>query len=89
VTSAYIRAQESYTMRGLHDGTYYLYFTKGSNWNGNKFTADASYRRFDDPLPFTTTSTTYSIWRVTLHGVAGGTASARNVDEDAFPGVGQ
>jgi hypothetical protein len=39
-------------------------------------------------LAFTTTATAYSIWNVTLHGVAGGTASAADVPPDEFPDVG-
>ena len=90
LASAYIRAGDSYAFTGIPDGTYTLFFSTGEQWNGNagRFTAAARYRRFDDPLAFTTTATTYSIWNVTLHGVAGGTASAADVPPDEFPDVG-
>jgi hypothetical protein len=88
VMAAYVRSQDSLAMRSIPDGIYHLYFTTGSEWNGEEFTSGASYQRFEDAFPFATTSTTYTTWSVTLHGVAGGTASAEAVDESAFPDIG-
>ena len=48
-----------------------------------------SRRKFDDPVPFSTGSGTYTVWSVTLHPVEGGTASTDPVSEDGFPGTGQ
>jgi hypothetical protein len=88
VTSAYIRANESFTFSGISDGVYYLYFSSGSEWNGDRFTVNASYKRFDDAFPFETTASASTGWSVTLHGVVGGTASASNVNPADFPGMG-
>ena len=89
VAAAYIRAGDSFTIKDISDGIYYLYFSTGVDWNGDRFVNQASYQRFDDSIPFTTSATTYTIWNVTLHGVVGGTASASDVDESEFPAIGQ
>lgn len=88
VTAVYIRSGESYTMKGIRDGIYYLYFSTGSEWDGERFTLYPSYKRFEDAFEFTTTSTAYTIWSVTLHGVLGGTASAEEVNASEFPDIG-
>lgn len=80
---------ESVNLQGIQDGTYYLYFSTGSGWNGEHFTVDDRNKRFDDAFPYETRATTYTGWSVTLHGVVGGTASASNVDPSQFPGMGQ
>ncbi len=81
VISAYIRDGDSFRMTGIRDGTYVIFFSTGANWNGNqaKFTANVSNQRFDDLLPYSTDGGSYTIWEVTLHGVAGGTASTSGV----------
>ena len=60
VMATYIRAGDSYTMTGIRDGTYHLFFSTGSEWDGeaNEFTESPSYKRFDDPLGFSTTAQT-------------------------------
>jgi hypothetical protein len=87
VVSAYIRAQENLTFKGIRDGTYFLYFTSGSEWNGEEFTKSPSYQRFEEASTFTTTATTYTTWSVTLHAVVGGNASAEPVNEAVFPEI--
>ena len=87
--AAYIRAGEKFNMRGIRDGIYCLYFTKGSEWNGEKFTCNESYQRFEDFLYFSTTFNRYTTWSVTLHGVVGGTASTDYLDEEDFPVLGE
>jgi hypothetical protein len=88
VMAVYIRSSDSFTMQGIRDGTYYLYFSTGEEWNGREFTVDPSRQRFEDAFEFTTGATTYTTWSITLHGVAGGTASAENVSESEFPDIG-
>ena len=88
VAAAYIRSGESYTMRSIRDGTYELYFTTGSGWNGKAFTRNPTRQHFRDLFDFSTSSTTYTTWSVTLHPVAGGTASTENVDSEEFPSLG-
>lgn len=74
-------------MKGIRDGTCYLYFSTGAEWNGKAFTTTPSHQKFEDAFEFTTGATTYSTWSVTLHGVVGGTAAAEDVDESEFPKI--
>lgn len=87
VMAAYIRSGDSFTMKGIRGGTYYLYFSTGAEWNGKAFTTTPSHQKFEDAFEFTSSATTYSIWSVTLHGVVGGTASVEEVDESEFPDI--
>ena len=89
VTAAYVRAGETATMFDIGDGVYQIYFTTGSDWDGNQFTQGASYQRFEDTLPYETTATTCNIWNVTLHGVVGGNAATEGLPADQFPRLGQ
>jgi hypothetical protein len=86
--AVYIRSQESFTIRDLRDGIYYLYFSMGSEFDGRRFTDHPYDQRFEEPFDFTTTSTTYTIWNVTLHAVVGGEASSIGVPPDEFPDIG-
>jgi hypothetical protein len=88
VMVAYIRAGESFMMKSIPDGVYYIYFSTGSEWNGEKFIHQPSYQRFEDRIKFTTTASTYSIWSITLHSVVGGNAAAEEVDIIEFPSLG-
>jgi hypothetical protein len=87
--AAYIRAGESFTMTGILDGTYYLYFGTGSEWDGAQFTKNAGYSRFEDALAFKTSLTKHTTWWVTLHGVVGGTAPTEKVEAADFPILGE
>ena len=89
VVAMYIRAGETYTLKGIRDGTYYLYFTTGSAWNGKKFTVSPGYKRFEEACDYVTGATTYTTWSVTLHGVIGGNASAEQIDATEFPDIDQ
>jgi hypothetical protein len=85
--AVYVLNHGTHTIGGIPDGTYELYFTLGEDWDAEagRFTRKRSLSRFGDKFPYATTQTTYAIWSVTLHAVAGGSASAEDVPEDAFP----
>jgi hypothetical protein len=87
VKSAYIRNAESFNMTGIHDGTYRLYYSKGEGFSPetNRFTQNATYQRLDATLEFTTTSSQYTTWEVTLYGVVGGNVGSEPVDPSKFP----
>ncbi len=87
VVSAYIRAGEDFTLERIPDGTFDLYFATGSGWNGSEFFQTTERSKFDEPVPFESTATTYSSWTVTLHPVEGGQATASDVPEGDFPGA--
>lgn len=88
VLAIYIRSGDSFTMRGIQDGTYHVYFSTGSDWNGKAFTTAPTYEKFEDALEFITGSTTYTTYSLTLQPVAGGNAATDSVDENEFPGIG-
>ena len=88
VMAVYIRSGDSFMMKDIRDGTYFLYFSTGDEWNGEAFTTTPSHKKFEDTFEFTTGPTTYTTWSVTLQGVVGGTASTEDVDESEFPGIG-
>ncbi len=87
MASIYIRSDDSYRLVSVPDGTYFLFFSTGEEWDSNagRFANNARYQRFTDEFDFNTTSRGYSIWEVTLHGVIGGDAGSISVDEDEFP----
>ncbi len=86
VQAAYIRAGDSYRMSSIADGTYRLYFTKGSGWDATtkQFTSNVIRQRFEDVLSYGPTTAGYE---VTLYGVAGGNAGTENVPAGQFPAV--
>ena len=93
VRAVYIRSEESFTLEGIRDGVYYLFFTTGEDWDGDEaaFTKNPRFQRFEDPFDFETTTTglssQYTTWSVTLHPVVGGTADTLRVDPDEFPNL--
>lgn len=88
VMAAYIRSGDLFTMKNIRNGAYYLYFSTGAEWNGKVFTTTPSYQKFEDAFDFTSGTSTYTTWSVTLHGVVGGTAAAEDVDVSKFPDIG-
>ena len=92
-TAVYIRSNEAFTIAGIPDGAYHLYFSLGEDWDSSsaRFTRRTSFFRFEDSLSFKTvpieTGQQYTTWQVTLHAVAGGTAQTDPVPEEEFPNV--
>ena len=92
--AVYIQAGDTYTITGIEDGIYTLYFVIGKDWDNNKkeFRQPEMYSRFKDSLVFETTTTStyieYTIYTVTLHPVVGGQAETERVSKDEFPKIG-
>lgn len=86
VLTVYIKANTTYTMENITDGTYWLAFAQGTDWNATtqKFNRNAHASAFDETFEFETTDTRSAGWEVTLNEVAGGTASASDVDLTQF-----
>lgn len=86
VLTVYIKANNTYTMKNISDGTYWLAFVQGTDWNAEtqKFNRNAHASAFDETFEFETTATQYSGWEVTLNPVAGGTAQSSDVDLTQF-----
>lgn len=89
IFSVYVQAQSQFKIEGIRDGTYKLFFMLGEDWDSatGRFTRKARYEVFEDTFRYTTTLTTATIWRVTLHTVVGGTARTDRVDPSRFPPV--
>ena len=89
IFSVYIQAHSQFTITGIRDGTYKLFFMLGKDWDGEtaRFTRKVSYQVFEDTFPYSTTATEATVWSVTLHRVVGGTAQTEYVDPKAFPPV--
>lgn len=88
VTTVYLRGKGKHTVRGVRDGTYQVFLASGVDWDGKtrRFTRNCGFSKFDDTLKFTTTSSQYTIWSITLTAVPGGNAQTSDVNPDAFPG---
>ncbi len=91
--SVYVRNDSKYTVKGIRDGTYEIFFTTGADWDSQNrtFTRDRTFQRFDERLNFTTIETATEVrWRtatITLHSVPGGTAMISEVNPNDFPAV--
>jgi len=89
LTAFYIRYGSTYTLNGIPDGVYRIYFSTGEAWDGlaKAFSISYSYERFDDLLDFATTASQYTIWTLTLQPVVGGDAQTSSVDPADFPEI--
>jgi len=71
VAWVYVRNGARYTLKGIRDGNYRLYFTIGTGWEAARwqFRIETSYERVTDPDPlsFSTTSSEYTTWTMTLY----------------------
>ena len=70
----FIRAGESFTISGIEDGQYDMYFKLGNRWDQSnlKFLANETLYKLDKSLQFQTEETpqgrSYSAWTVALEG---------------------
>jgi hypothetical protein len=87
MVTVYVQANAAYTLKNIHDGTYNVYYTAGTDWDPNRklFTKSCEYQQFDNTLQFTTTSTQYTIWSLTMTPVVGGNAQSSDVDPGSYP----
>ncbi|WP_093620670.1 hypothetical protein [Actinoplanes philippinensis] len=83
--SVYIRGNKKVTTGRIKDGTYQVFMSSGTDWDGKRFSRDCQFSKFDSPLKFTTTSRQYTIWELSLKVRLGGNASSSEVDPDSFP----
>jgi hypothetical protein len=88
-TGVYIRANTSYTIKGIKDGVYVLYFVIGLYWDNNskEFLEKTAFQQFEDEFEFETTRDEYSTWSVTLNPVIGGEANTIQLNEENFPSL--
>lgn len=89
--AVYVRKGKKYTVTGVPDGTYTLFFSGGAGWDGDvrAFGRKCAFQRFEDPLSFHTTRIGNQAfgdrWSITLQRVVGGNARTADVDPDDIP----
>lgn len=92
--AVFIRSDESFTISGIADGTYDVYFKLGNKWDSNsaKFSEKGDHYRLDRPIVFETTQTLdgieYCAWTLALkNAVDNANMAARKVpvSESEFP----
>jgi hypothetical protein len=81
----YIRSGENFSLLGIVNGVYQIYFTSGTDWDGFGFTVNPAYQKFDEALEFTSGGGSYSVWSISLQPVEGGTASTTTINPEDFP----
>lgn len=92
--TVYIKAESQYTITGISDGVYDLYFQTGRDWEDakSKFLVSPSFSKFRDNFTFNTTETenydgiytNYATYTVTLNPVISGNAKTDTVAEAEF-----
>lgn len=87
VLGLYVRSGSKAHVEGVADATYDLYYATGDGWNSDllAFTSHAGYTKFDDPLPYVTTSKQYKSWTVKLDARVDGNASVSKVAASEVP----
>ncbi len=91
--AAYVHAENSYTMRGIRDGNYLIYYSSGENWDAHskRFTYNTSYRRFEDIIDFETSYVNegyyYGTWEIKLGSAEDKGVPKVTVNYDQFPSL--
>ncbi|MHB8107430.1 MAG: stalk domain-containing protein [Candidatus Cryosericum sp.] len=86
--AVYVRADSSTTVTGIPDGVYRVVYATGEGYNAQSatFILGLKAAEFDESVAYTTTSTTYSTWSITLYAAAGGNATTTPLPGDSFGG---
>lgn len=91
---AYVRSTESYSIKGIPDGTYSLFYRSGSDWDGTHFLKNETVKRGVEDYMFEETpkqdSNAHPIWLITLDPISDGNtpvidASEADIPEIPFP----
>ena len=85
VASVFIRKGKQATVKGVPDGSYTVFFTGGSLWDGKTraFGRNCAFQRFDTQFEFDYPA--LPGWIITLKAAVGGNAKTKNVDPNDFP----
>jgi hypothetical protein len=85
--SFYVVKGKTAKISGIRDGHYDIYFSGGFDWDSDakKFTQSCSFTKFEQGADYTTTSTTYATYTLTLHASVGGNAPTTDVPPDQYP----
>ena len=90
--SFYVQANTSHILSGVPDGSFSAIYSLGEDWDGNRFTRNQSFGKYDKPLDFLTRTVTdenyvhtyYSTFSLTLHKVFNGNATTHTISEAEF-----
>jgi hypothetical protein len=89
VVGFFIRSTEEFTLTGLQDGDFLLYFTFGHAWDGNKntFMVVETVKKMDQVLEFYSDDSGHTTWTLSLNslGIGSGSASASDIPASSFP----
>ena len=83
----YVHTKEQFVLFGVPNGKVQLYFSTGTNWDGNqkKFLTGPTYSLLDSPLNFITTGDVGAQWNVSLVTGLGSPTPSSEIDPDKFP----
>jgi hypothetical protein len=83
----YVRTKEQFVLFGVPNGKIQVYFSTGSDWNGNqkKFLTGPVFSLLDSPLNFITTGDIGAQWNVSLVSGLGSPTPSSEIDPDKFP----
>jgi hypothetical protein len=91
IVSIYVSKMSEATIEKVDDGSYELFYTSGTDWDGQleTFTRSCQFERFDEPADFVTTSVAggiqYTVMSVGLQPRIGGNALTTPVPFESFP----
>jgi hypothetical protein len=85
--AGYIRAGSNFTIGGIPDGSYRVFFATGDCWDDEtrSFATNVRAVRMFELENYKTTSSTYTIWEITLHNVEGGEGIGAEVPDNELP----
>ena len=85
--AVYVRSMEKFTIINLTDGTYQVFFTLGTDWDGEnrKFQKVDQVKKLDNGLAYTTAGATGTSWTIMLNTQVSGAASASEIPPAQFP----
>lgn len=89
--AVYLRSDDQFTVEGIADGAYRMFFTTGTDWDYAKmqFGRIPEYYLMQGVMPFATKvvggQTSYTIYEVTLHEVPDGNVERQSVKREDFP----
>jgi len=93
IASVYVRSGESYDLKGLDEGMYYLYYRLGRSWSSSalRFSENESFYRWGAPLSFAVIPSQegieYTSRSVVLNEDGKGSAWITPISERSFPRI--
>jgi hypothetical protein len=89
VLAIYVWQADQANFAGIADGEYSVYFATGRDWDGDDrhFITNPSLQKFDEPVSYAASSTTYSVSKITLPAVISADAKISAVADADFPEI--